>query len=159
LDSVVGVVTRLRTGWNGVRILAGSRYFFLSLQFPNRFWGQFSFLFDEYREERGWDLNPNIQANLTPPPRISGFTSPHLCIFMDCTRIALHLPSCRILSDVVNIWQFVKKYPLRLRKILFLYMQYIKININEVDLYKTCKDPLEYSRTSVECILNTNFYY
>jgi len=36
-------------------------------------------------------------------------------------------------------------------------MQYIQININEVDLYKTCKDHLEHSRTFVEYILNTNF--
>lgn len=40
-----------------------------------------------------------------------------------------------------------------------LYMQYIKININEVDLYKTCKDYSEYSPTSVEYILNSNCYH
>lgn len=36
---------------------------------------------------------------------------------------------------------------------------YIKIIINEIDLYKTCEDHLEYSRTCVEYILSTNVYH
>jgi hypothetical protein len=65
--SVVGMVTRLRTGRSGFRIVAGLRDFYLLYTCPERLWGPPSLLFNGHRCSLSGLKRPGRNVNLWRP--------------------------------------------------------------------------------------------